>query len=540
MNHSYKMKLSALSFFLFSFHFVFGQGGEAGSSLFIWSLIVIAAVLVVFAVITVSDNLLQFEAKKSGLDTEANNYGLFPRISSKPSHVDRDGNFKRLKKGYNLNIAGKPVKRMASNNITRFAIKPQDFIGISPIPKVTVEVGNEVKAGDVIFFDKKRPEVKYVSPVSGEVVEIRRGAKRAITHVVILADKEQKYTKHEVPNENASREELVEYLLSTGGWTLLNQRPFDVIPDPNVVPKNIFVSTFTTNPLGADQSFCIEGKEVAFQKGLDVLNSLTEGKVYLGLDGNRGSNVSSAFTNATGVEKTYFSGKHPAGNVGVQIHHTSPIKGADAVWTLKPQEVATLGGLFIDGVYDASRVVAIGGGEVLSPAYVDTYQGASVNDLLAENLKSSHVRKISGDVLSGEVLEEDDFLSFRHDQISVIKEGDNYELFGWLLPIKPRPSISGTFPNFLMKNHEFEVDTNTHGEKRAFVVTGQYESVLPMDIYPQHLMKAIITNDFEKMEGLGLTELSEEDVAICEFVCTSKMPLQKILREGLDTMREQL
>jgi Na+-transporting NADH:ubiquinone oxidoreductase subunit A len=245
------------------------------------------------------------------------------------------------------------------------------------------------------------------------------------------------------------------------------------------------------------------------------------------------------FTEAKGVEHRWFSGKHPAGNVGVHIHHTEPILRGDKVWTLGVQDVITLGRLFTEKRFNTERVVAVAGAELKAPKYVKTYLGAKVGDLVKDNLANDHVRYISGDVLSGEKKNEEQFLNVYDDQLTVVEEGDYFEMFGWLLPIKARPSVSRTFPNFLFPNLTFKADTNTHGEKRAFVVTGQYEAYLPMDIYLQHLMKNIIINDLERIEGLGIYELVEEDVALCEFTCTSKQPLQQILREGLDMMREQ-
>ena len=227
-----------------------------------------------------------------------------------------------------------------------------------------------------MFFDKKNPDVKFVSPVSGEVVEIRRGQKRAISHVIILGDKTQKYVQHTPPSlQNASRDEIVEFMQASGAWTFINQRPFDIIAETDVIPENIFISTFDSAPLSADMNIVIDGKAEAFQKGLDVLNKLTNGKVILGLDGRGKSEPHAAFAHATGVEKHWFSGQHPAGNVGVQIHHTRPIKGANSVWTLKPEDVAAIGKLFISGTYDASKVVALAGSEVIDPQYYRTYKG---------------------------------------------------------------------------------------------------------------------------------------------------------------------
>jgi Na+-transporting NADH:ubiquinone oxidoreductase subunit A len=373
------------------------------------------------------------------------------------------------------------------------------------------------------------------------VVEVKRGEKRSIAEVIILADKEIKHAKVQAPDINqASRVEIVNFMAENGLWPLINERPFDVVPDLHDVPVNIFVSTFDTAPLAPDNNLIVSGNEAAFQTGLNVLAKLTSGKVHLGLDARGNSAPSTAFSEAIGVEKHWFSGAHPAGNVGIHIHHIAPIKGLDKVWTLTVQEVITIGIMFLTGQYHAERIVALTGAELKTPKYVRTYQGANLGDLLSGNIVGDNVRIVSGDVLSGKQDTTDGFLSFRADQVTVLIEGDDYELFGWLLPLAPRPSLSGTIPSYGGKDYHFEANTNTHGEKRAFVVSGQYEEVLPMDIYPQHLMKAIVTGDIEKMEGLGITELTEEDVALCEFACTSKNPLQSLLRQGLDTLKEQL
>jgi len=337
----------------------------------------------------------------------------------------------------------------------------------------------------------------------------------------------------------ASREDIVQLLLTSGVWAHLNQRPFDVVPDPEVVPDNIFISTFDTAPMAIDYNTIVAGKGAELQAAIDVLSKLTDGKVHLGLNASSDNAPAKEFTQINNAEKSWYNGPHPAGNVGVQMHHTAPISASSAVWTVGVQDLLTIGHLCLTGEYNAERIVALTGSELERPRYVKTYIGAKVSDLLKDNLKGDHHRVIAGDVLTGKKQGDDAYLSIHDDQITVIPEGDDYEMFGWLFPVTPRPSISKTFPNFLFKDHKFEANTNTHGEKRAFVVTGQYESVLPMDIYVQQLMKSIMANDYERMEGLGIAELSEEDVAICEFVCTSKMPLQKILREGLDMMRDQ-
>lgn len=538
-------KLLIVALFLFTSQSAFAQSSAGSSPNYLLYVLAAIAVLMIFAVISlVTNTFVSMEAEKLGVELEEDDTSILPSFSNigkgkLPGYVESN-KLTYLSKGHDILLEGEAANHVDNNvSVSTFAVQPPNFIGMSPIPKVTVEVGEEVKAGDVLFFDKKRPDIKYVAPVSGEVIAVNRAAKRAISEVVILADKDQKY--HTFPLldlHESSRAELVEFLLDTGAWPHINQRPFDVVPDPTDIPKSIFISTFDSAPLAPDLNLAVQGKEEAFQTGLDVLNKLTPGKVYLGI--STSGNPSPAFTEAINVEKHYFHGAHPAGNVGVHIHHIDPIITADdKVWTLSVHDVLTIGSIFTEGRYNAERIVALTGAEVGEPRYVKTYLGANIGDLLKNNLTNDHVRVVSGDVLSGKVKNNEGFLNFRDDQITVLEEGDQYEMFGWLLPLSPRPSISNTFPNFLFPDMKFKANTNTHGEKRAFVVTGQYESVMPMDIYPQHLMKSIIVNDIERMEGLGIYELTEEDIALCEFVCTSKQPLQKILREGLEVMREQ-
>lgn len=508
------------------------------------ALLLIAMILILVSVLSVSDNLIQIEAKKRGIDTQRKNMSIFPRFSDmfgKPAPDFADpSKFHHLSQGHDIKLTGAATGPRVKGMAARYAVKPTDWRGIAPIPKMVVTEGDDVKAGDVLFYDKMNPDIKFVAPVSGEVVEVRRGAKRAITHVIILADKNQTHKQHDIINvDKASREEIVDYLKESGAWTLIDQRPFNVLADPTVVPENIFISTFSTGPLAPDLAASAEGRGADIQEAVDTLAKLTKGKVYLGLDG-RGTPPPAALTSVTGAEVHYFSGKHPAGNVGVQIHHMSPIKNNTVVWTMTLDGLLTLGRLMNAGVYDTTRTVAIAGAQFLEPTLVETHMGASLDDLTKGNVSSEGTtRLILGDVLSGKTAGKDDFISKDTNLVTSIKEGDEYELFGWLLPIKPRPSISRTMPGFLMPGHEYEANTNTHGEKRAFVVTGQYEKMLPMDIYPQHLLKAIMAGDIERMEGLGINELAEEDLALAEFACTSKMPLQEILRDGLDMMREQ-
>jgi Na+-transporting NADH:ubiquinone oxidoreductase subunit A len=518
------------------------QSPDGGSSNLLVAFIAFLVFILLVVIVMVSDRLMRVTATQTGADKTGVNYSIFPQIGEifKSSNVTiTDEPVNRTKEGYDIPLEGEAVKVIKETVApVRYAIKPTDFQGMSPIPKVVVEVGANVKAGDALFYDKKNPEVIFCSPVSGQMIEINRGEKRKIVEVVVLADKEQTYRSLEMPNlETGSREELVGFLANNGAFPFLRQRPYNVIPEVTTTPKNIFVSTFNSAPLAACANMTVLGNEVAFQKGLDVLSKLTEGSVHLGLNA-ADTGISATFTNATGVKKYWFAGPHPAGNVGIQIHQIAPINKGDIVWTADVNAVIIIGRLFSEGRFNTERLVALTGAELKSTHYVKSLQGANIKSLLEDNLKNDHVRVVSGDVLTGTTIEKDGYLSFFDNHITVLAEGNYYELFGWMVPVKPRPSISVTIPTFLYPQ-KMAADTNTHGEKRAFVITGQYESVLPMDIYPQHLFKSIIVNDLERMEGLGIYELVEEDVALCEFVCTSKQDVQTTLRKGLEMMREQ-
>lgn len=537
---SWSLRLGLMISFL-STSFLATAQSTSGTSPLLLGFIGFLVFILLFIIILVADRLLQITAQQVGADKEGVNYSVFPKMkeifSTRVPNYLSNQTVHNLAKGYNIPLEGE-AEGVIEGNAATYAVKPTDFIGLSPIPKVTVEVGSKVKAGDTVFFDKKRPEVKYAAPVSGEVVEVNRGEKRRIAEVVILADKDQVSRDYDsLDIANVSREDLVAYLLESGVWPFIRQRPYNVVADSNETPVNIFVSTFDSAPLAPDADLLVAGNEAAFQAGIDTLARLTDGGVHVGLNGNGDAAPADAFVNVANATTHWFRGAHPAGNVGVQIHHVAPINKGEVVWTADVQSVITIGRLIAEGRFDTSRLVAVAGAELEKPTYVKTHQGASIKNFVA-GLKQDHVRYISGDVLTGAEVDTKGYLGYYDDQITVVKQGDYNELFGWLVPVAPRPSLSNTFPHFAYPD-KFVADTNTHGEKRAFVVTGQYESVLPMDIYLQHLMKAILVNDFERMEGLGIYELVEEDVALCEFSCTSKMNLQEILRDGLDALREQ-
>lgn len=506
------------------------------------SIFIGAMILLAFMIIVLADKFLQVSAATNEGTANEVRTSLMPSVQELVgTNSQNAAKATKIRQGFDIKVAGKvkkgtPVQDYASPS---YSMKPTDFRGIRPIPKLTVAVGDEVKAGDAVFFDKENPEIMYTAPVSGEVVEVRRGAKRAITDIVILADKDQKYRTFDKADPlSLSREQVIERMKESGTWVNLVQRPFGVVASPEANPVNIFVSGFSTAPLTPDLNIAIRENAAAFQAGINALSRLTEGEVHLSL--NAKADNCDAYTNAQNCRIHHFEGPHPAGNVGVQIHHIAPINKGEEVWTMDAEDVVTLGRVFSEGVYRPEKLVAVAGPVVKEPRLYRTIKGANVELMIQDNLTEDNVRIVSGDVLTGQQIESKDYMGGRDNVLSVIEEGDFYEMFGWLLPSYARPSLSVTFPWSLFPFEEFNVNTNTHGEFRAFVVTGEYEKVLPMDIYPQHLLKAIIANDFEGMENLGIYELLEEDVALCEFVCTSKQPVQKILGDGLTYMREQV
>lgn len=442
----------------------------------------------------------------------------------------------KLKKGFDINLAGKAAQEFADLAAAQtFAIKPTDFLGIQR-PKVLVNEGDTVKAGTPILFDKAMDQVMYVAPVSGQIVEVKRGEKRKLLEIRILADKEISYEDHGKINLNSVDRDTLKSKLAAGGvWPHLIQRPYGVVANPAETPKAIFISAFDTNPLAPDYGFSLQGEDAYFQTGLDALVKLTDGKVHLNVDGSK--SVPGIFSNAKGVVINKFSGPHPAGNVGVQIHHLDPINKGDLAWTISPFGVVQIGKLVVNGVFDASKVIAVTGSELTKTGYVKTFGGASVTSFVKGNLNSGHVRVISGNVLTGEKISLEGYLGFYHSQITVIPEGDQEEFLGWLKPSTKKLSFHKAIGLFSFLNKgEFKVDTNTHGEERPFVVTGVFEKVLPMDILPTYLFKAIIAEDFDEMEELGLYEIIEEDVALCEFVDPSKNELQELVRSGIELL----
>ncbi len=444
----------------------------------------------------------------------------------------------KIRKGLDIKLKGKADKIFIKAPRSKtYSVKPVDFHSLTP--KIVAKPCVEVKVGSTLFYDKYRPEIKFTSPVSGIVQKIIRGERRRIIAIIVEDDgKDTALSFKKGDPARMTREEIVENLLESGLWPVIHQRPYDVIATPSDVPKAIFISGFDTSPLAPDFDFIMKDNEKDFQVGVDVLSKLTEGKIHLGLDASYPA--AKSYTEAKNVERHYFKGPHPAGNVGIHIHRISPINKGEKVWTVKPQDVLAIGRLFQTGKYDPSVVVAFCGSEVKKPVYYKLIRGAEVSTIAADNLNEGNVRLISGNVLTGRKISMEGHIGFSDSLVSAIPEGDYYEMFGWILPGLQKFSVSRSFLSWLMPNKEYKLDTNLHGGERAFVMTGEYEKVLPMDIYPVALLKSIIVEDIDRMEQLGIYEVVEEDLALCEFVCTSKTPVQSILRGGLNLLRKEL
>jgi Na+-transporting NADH:ubiquinone oxidoreductase subunit A len=444
----------------------------------------------------------------------------------------------KLKRGLDIHLQGEAEKKVVqAPEPESFALKPPDFHKL--IPKLSVHEGDEVKAGTPLFFDKYRPDILFTSPVSGRVKTIFRGERRRILEVIVTPDGRQERLPFRKGDPlGMKREEIVENLLKSGVWPFIRQRPFDHVADPKDTPKAVFISLFDTSPLAPDYSFILKGEEKTFQTGVNALSMLAAGKVHLGAHPDRSDE---AFVSALkNVEVHYFKGPHPAGNVGVQIHHVDPVNKGEVVWVVNPQDVLIIGRLFEEGVYDARRIVALAGSEVKEPQYYQTMVGACVAPLLGGNVKEGQLRYISGNVLTGTKIAKTGYLGFYDSLVSVIPEGNYAEFFGWLLPGFKKFSFSRTFFSWLTPNRKYRLDTNLHGGHRALVFSGLYEKVVPMDILVMQLLKAMIIEDIDLMENLGIYEVVEEDLALCEFIDPSKTEIQSILRNAINVLIKEL
>lgn len=444
----------------------------------------------------------------------------------------------KLKKGLDLPINGKPLQEVKVTKLPkRVALLGDDYVGMKPT--MLVQVGDKVKLGQVLFTDKKQPEVKFTSPGSGTVVEINRGEKRIFKSIVIELEGSdeitfQTYSEGELPN--LTREKIVEILTESGQWTVLRSRPFSSVANPTNTPHSIFVTAMDTNPLAPDIEKVIAGKENNFINGLTVLSKLTDGKLYLCK--KTGAKIPQPKIDSLVVEE--FEGPHPSGNVGTHIHFIDPVGRKKFVWYINAQDVVSIGKLFTTGKIDVERVIALAGASVKSPQLVITRVGAAISDITSGELIEGENRIISGSVLSGRTAANDEaYLGRFHQQISVIKEERSRHFLGWLSPGFNLYSIKNIVLSKLIPNKTFDFSTALHGGHRAIVPSGNFEQLVPLDIIPTYLLRSLAVNDVEEAEKLGLLELDEEDLALCTFSCPSKLDYGPMLRENLTIIEKE-
>ena len=444
-----------------------------------------------------------------------------------------------LKNGLDLPINGKAAqntKKVIVPDVV--AVKPTDFRGL--VPKLLVREGDKVLAGTPVLADKMSQNILFASPVSGTVAEVVRGEKRKLLEVRIKADATQEYVDFGVKKvAEMTAEQVKEALLAAGLWPALTQRPYGIIANPETKPKAIFVSAFTTAPLAANPEFALGADLDNIQTAINALSKLTDGGVHLSLNSDNFSG--SPFHKLENVIMHTFTGKHPAGNVGVQIHHISPIRKGETVWTVSLLMLAAIGKLFNTGRYDVRRKIAVTGPKAIEPAYVEGYPGISIKDIKDFYNGSENLRFVSGDVLTGTNIGAEGFLGFFDNQVTILEEGDKYELLGWAKPVRcSQFSASRTYFSWLTPNKKYDMDTNLHGGPRAFVVNDTYSKVLPMELFPVHLLKACLAGDIDKMEKFGIYEVLEEDFALCEYVCPSKIYIQQIITDGIALMLKEM
>lgn len=443
-----------------------------------------------------------------------------------------------LKRGLTIRLKGDAEKIPGTSiEADKVALKPTDFPGL--VPKILVKTDQTVKAGEPVFFDKYNPDIFFTAPTSGQVIAINRGERRKVLEIIIKADgKNESLDFAKADPQKLSRDEIKAQLIRSGLWPFLKQRPYGTLAKPTLTPKNIFISGFDSAPLAPDYEFTLKGQTASLQTGINALAKLTDGKVFVGI---RPEQTNGIFAGLKNIELNQFSGPHPAGNVGIQIHHISPINKGEIVWTINPQAVVFIGHLFETGKLDLTKIIALTGSEVISPKYFKCIHGTHLGALLKGATKQADKERIiSGNVLTGQQVEVEGFMGFFDNQITVIPEGDKYEFMGWADAGFNKFTASKTFFSKLFPKKSYILNANLHGGERAFVLSGQYEKYLPMDILPVFLLKAILANDIDKMEQLGIYEIIEEDLALCEYACTSKIEVQNIVRQGLDLMMKEL
>ncbi len=444
-----------------------------------------------------------------------------------------------LKKGLDIPVAGAAELRVSKTIAPGIvAVEPTSFKGF--LPRLLVAEGDSVLCGSPVLADKKNPDILLASPVSGTVREIVRGEKRKLLAVLIESDGKQAALDFGVRDAGAlDAEQVRTALLQSGLWPWLVQRPYGIIADPAIRPRDIFISAFNTAPLAADVNFCFGKETKALQAGVDALSKLTDGKVHVSIAADA---QDSPFAGLRGIELHRFSGKHPAGNVGVQISHIAPIRKLDTVWTVSPAGLAAIGKLFTTGRYDAVRKVAVTGPMAFAPAYIETVPGMPMREIAGFCGNSEGLRVISGDILSGKTVGREGYLGFADTQVTLVREGTDQELLGWIRPFRFNQfSADRSYFSWLLPKKKYAMDTNLHGGPRAFLMNdGYYARVLPMDIYPVFLAKACLAGEIENMEKYGIYEVLPEDLATCEFVDPSKNDIQDMIEKGIDLMLKEM
>ena len=443
-----------------------------------------------------------------------------------------------IKKGLSINIKGVAKKEIKKIPLTKFYGHNLDDFHLL-IPKLEVKVGDYVNRGQPLFYSKLNDTIKFVSNVSGYVKDIVRGERRKILNIIIERDKKDSVQKNTIlPLPKLDSAIIIKSLLSSGCWPFIKQRPFDIIADPARIPKSIFISCFDSAPLSVDYSFILNDRLDHFKYGLSILKKLVSGNLFLGLN----SSQKLLASELEDFNVNFFNGPHPSGNVGVQIHHIDPINSGDIVWVLNPEDVAIIGEFFKTGEFNPTRTLAVSGPPVKSPKYFRLTIGAQLDSVLSnvELVEDAELRYINGNVLTGKTVSPNGFLGFYNNNLSVLKEGNNYKLFGWIPFINNKvPSIYKTSFSWLSNGRPKDYDTNLNGEERAFVATGEMENVFPMDIYPMQLIKECLIGDIEKMEKLGIYEVSPEDFGLIDYSSSSKIEAQTIIREGLDYLYKE-
>ena len=438
-----------------------------------------------------------------------------------------------VRKGLNLKLTGEAVlETEGPKKSSDYSVYPSDFHGI--YPKLLVKENDPVKAGDILFYDKNSEKVKFASPVSGKIHEIVRGERRRVLEIKIKSDGKNSYRKlSKVSNSDPTK--IVDFLLDSGLWSFVKQRPYDIIADPGSNPKEIYISGFDSAPLSADYDYVTAEEKKNITTAIDYLCKLTDGSVNVSLR----KESKSFLRELSNINICNVRGPHPSGNLSTIINKTSPINKGDVVWTLNLPDLVIIGNAILNGKYNAERIIAISGSSVESPKYFKTKIGSSISSFL--KIKHENSRIISGNILSGTKLGSSGHLRHYDNEITVIPEGDDYDLFGWAKPIFDKFSFSRALTfSWLFPNKKYDLNTNTNGEHRAFVVTGSFEQIFPLDIYPMQILKACMYQDLDEMEALGMYEVSPDDFALTEFICVSKQPHQDIIRKGLDLMKKEI